>query len=272
MSNTKRQERGSMPDQQNKAPHSVLKVDPRDWGDNKSDARLHTEVAISPIVRAAGTARAFAASGMNVDITEAVSVLKERVTSVNGGSMAGADEMLVAQAGALDAIFAELANRAVRNFDAGYLQAGETFLRQALKAQSQCRATWESLSAIKNPPIFARQANINNGGQQQVNNGAVPVAGRSGAPVDAESTQTELLEESNGQRLDSGAQSATGRAHPELAPVGAVDRPQDGAGQRPFEDESLSRRNAYAGAGVSATHSGSSASTGSMPRAAEVKR
>jgi len=35
--------------------------------------------------------------------------------------------------------------------------------------------TLETLATIKNPPVvFARQANINNGGQQQVNNGTVP--------------------------------------------------------------------------------------------------
>lgn len=33
-----------------------------------------------------------------------------------------------------------------------------------------------SLATVKNPPVFAKQANINNGGQQQVNNGAQPAA------------------------------------------------------------------------------------------------
>jgi hypothetical protein len=48
-------------------------------------------------------------------------------------------------------------------------------MRLALRAQGQCRATLETLAAIKNPPVvFARQANINNGGQQQVNNAPAP--------------------------------------------------------------------------------------------------
>jgi len=43
----------------------------------------------------------------------------------------------------------------------------------ALKAQNQCRMTLKTLATIKNPHVeFARQANINNAGQQQVNNGA----------------------------------------------------------------------------------------------------
>jgi hypothetical protein len=52
-----------------------------------------------------------------------------------------------------------------------YIKAADTYLRLALKAQSQCRATLETLATIKNPPIvYARQANIANG-PQQINNG-----------------------------------------------------------------------------------------------------
>ena len=41
-----------------------------------------------------------------------------------------------------------------------HLPAAETYMRLALKAQSQCRATLETLANIKNPPtVFARQAN-----------------------------------------------------------------------------------------------------------------
>ena len=52
-----------------------------------------------------------------------------------------------------------------------YLPAAETYLRLALKAQAQCRATVEALAEIKNPrPVaFVKQANIAQG-PQQVNN------------------------------------------------------------------------------------------------------
>ena len=40
-------------------------------------------------------------------------------------------------------------------------------MRIALKAQSQCRATLETLAAVKNlPVVFARQANIAQGPQR----------------------------------------------------------------------------------------------------------
>ena len=43
----------------------------------------------------------------------------------------------------------------------------EGFMRLALQAQSQCRATLETLVAIKDPPVVcARQANITTGPQQ----------------------------------------------------------------------------------------------------------
>ena len=51
-----------------------------------------------------------------------------------------------------------------------YLDATDRYMRLALKAQAQCRATVETLAEIKNPPtLFARQANIAHG-PQQVNN------------------------------------------------------------------------------------------------------
>jgi hypothetical protein len=52
----------------------------------------------------------------------------------------------------------------------------EAFFGMGLKAQNQCRMT---LATIKNPPVvYAPQANIRNGGQQQVNNS---IASQNGA-------------------------------------------------------------------------------------------
>lgn len=69
----------------------------------------------------------------------------------------------------------------------------DKFTRLALKAQSQCRATLETLAVIKNPPVFARQANIANG-PQQVNN-QVTVEALPRVRADAlEMPQTKLLQ------------------------------------------------------------------------------
>jgi hypothetical protein len=58
------------------------------------------------------------------------------------------------------------------------LEAFDCLLRLALRAQTQCRSTVETLAEIKNPTsaTFVRQANMAHG-PQQVNNGTqTPVA------------------------------------------------------------------------------------------------
>ena len=64
-------------------------------------------------------------------------------------------------------------------------------LRLALKAQSQCRATVETLAEIKNPAvIYARQANVTTGPQQENN----------GVPSRAREIETEQSKLSGGSR------------------------------------------------------------------------
>lgn len=137
-----------------------------------------------------------------------------------------AERMLIAQAATLDSIFNTLTQWGINGLRAGKLKSGETYLRLALKAQSQARTSVESLAVIKNPPqaIFARQANIA-AGHQQVNNGV------SGAREIAEpSPPNKLLEASNGERLDTGATSATSGANPILATVEPIYRTANGRG------------------------------------------
>jgi len=163
------------------------------------------------------------------DVNELVSELARQIDVVNGGDLARAEGMLIAQAHALDNIFANLARRATNQ---EYLKQWEAYMRMAMKAQNQCRMTLETLATIKNPPVvFAKQANINNGGQQQVNNGAAPSRAANSAQAHAsahaansQAAPTELLEATDVQRLDTRAPSAAGGADQGLAPVGAVNR------------------------------------------------
>lgn len=161
-----------------------------------------------------------------IGITEAVQSLRATIKEVNRGDLSAAETVLVGQAAALNAMFAELARRAGLNMGE-HLSATETYMRLALKAQSQCRATLETLAAIKNPPVvFARQMNVAHG-PQQVNNGqtgAIPPA--SARPRETVSEPTELLEELTDGRtqLDTRATPATGRTHQDMATVGAVNR------------------------------------------------
>ena len=123
------------------------------------------------------------------------------------------------QAHTLDLIFNNLTRRAVANMQEGYVPVAETYLRLALKAQSQCRASIESLAQIKNPPVvYARQANFANGAQQ-VNNGVtVPRPRENEIPPSKQSgDEHELLQ-------DRRASALTSRVDPTLETVGAVNR------------------------------------------------
>lgn len=128
--------------------------------------------------------------------------------------------MLAAQATALQTLFARLTERAMEQTTMPNI---EGFMRLALRAQSQCRATLETLASIKNPPmIYAKQINQTTG-PQQINNAVV-------SPSQArqiENTPNKLLEGDNGKWLDAGTTGTTSGVDSEMAPVGAVDGAAD---------------------------------------------
>lgn len=139
--------------------------------------RMATDMIAEGEATNASTALRFVnAEHGELSLTDMVASLREHGEAINRGDFATVERMLNAQAVALNAMFAELARRAMVNMGT-HLGATESYLRLALKAQSQSRATVETLAAIKNPPVvFARQANIAHG-PQQVNNGPAPAAG-----------------------------------------------------------------------------------------------
>jgi hypothetical protein len=165
-----------------------------------------------------------------MDLMEFVSAIRSRANGVKNGSLGSVEEMLVAQATTLDALFIELVRRAGLNLGQ-YMDATETYMRLALKAQSQSRATLQTLGEIKNPRAvaFVQQANIAHGAQQ-VNNGVSGLQGRAPdahAYGETETRQTKLIEESHGGTvLDTGAAATATRGNPALEAVGAVHRPQ----------------------------------------------
>ena len=119
-------------------------------------------------------------------------------------------------------IFTELSRRAALNLGE-YPDAADRYLRLALKAQNQCRATLETLALIKSPPtVFARQANIAHG-PQQVNNAGVGASIPRARAGDVENVRNELLE-AHDERLDAGTTSATGEGDQALAPLGTLHR------------------------------------------------
>lgn len=105
------------------------------------------------------------------DLTACVMALEQTVATVQRGHLGPAEALLLAQATSLNAIYVRCAS--IANLNLQQLDAMERFLRLALRAQGQCRATLETLALLRNPTtVFARQANIAQG-LQQVNNVAV---------------------------------------------------------------------------------------------------
>lgn len=106
--------------------------------------------------------------GDRVDITACLNAVVDAAERVNRGNLGDLEAVLTAQAITLNAVFTQLSHRAQLNMGE-HLDATDRYLRLALKAQGQCRATVETLATLKNPTVFARQANIAHG-PQQVNN------------------------------------------------------------------------------------------------------
>lgn len=206
--------------------------------------QVNSKASLHSGMNAAAVVMAYAAPFGEVDMETIVVTLNDSVRAVQAGDMKQPEAMLIAQATALQSIFMNLSRRALRQEYQSHL---ESFLRMALKAQNQCRMTLETLATLKNPQvIFARQANINNGGQQQVNNGSAsrPPAEAAHQPRAQEVTprQNKLLEESHGQWLDTGTQGQAGRADQAMGAMEEVHRTPHEQGQGGDGPERLQRR------------------------------
>ncbi len=103
----------------------------------------------------------------DIDTPTLLDVLKEQSGASQLGDLSNVEAMLINQATALQAMFVRMCEQAT---DQSMRPNFEAFMRLALKAQAQCRATLETLATIKNPPIvYANQANVT-AGPQQINN------------------------------------------------------------------------------------------------------
>ena len=180
------------------------------------------QLAIRPSVNAAAIIEAVGKPLWGeIDINELIPKLVESLKNVENNDMGTCEAMLFSQANALQTIFTALARRAVSQ---EYIKQYQTFFLLALKAQNQCRMTLETLALIKNPPVFASQTNIAHG-PQQVNNGTAP-PGATTAPSLAgnlQNVKNELLETTNGERLDTAASRKAEVTYPQMATVGKID-------------------------------------------------
>ena len=182
-------------------------------------ARKYSAVVLSPELaayRVISSAEGQTEIGKEIDVPSFMDLLRDQGMAVNRGDLSQAEAMLMNQATALQSLFSRLAERGMGCTGLAQFEAD---MRLALRAQAQCRATLETLSTIKNPPvIFAKQANVTSG-PQQINNGvATP------RTQENEIEPSKLLEAQHGNYLDTRATSATIGGNQEMEAVGAIDR------------------------------------------------
>ena len=162
----------------------------------------------------AATMHIYAGAGEALGVTELLAAMRKAGDETAAGDMGRFERVLTHQFLTLDALFNNLAQRSGRQES---FKGIEVLMRLALKAQSQARATAETLALMKNPMPYIKQANIANG-PQQVNNGTPASAGKN------QSQPNELLEHQHGNTLDIGAQATASRADPAMATVEAKHR------------------------------------------------
>lgn len=174
-------------------------------------------------------------------------MLKNSVNASNG-KQDQMERMLHGQAVALNAIFVEMARRAGQNLGQS-LTTVDAYMRIALKAQAQSRATMQTLIEAKNPRtvsfVKAGQANIA-AGPQQVNNGTPGAASRAHASS-GEDQANELLRDDRHEQvtLDARAPGEGSRSHSPVEAVGAVDGAENPRGQGPVRRKQSGARDGH---------------------------
>ena len=208
------------------------KTEASDFRDGPDDTEKSAiaKAVIRPSLHGAATVQTYSKwVSAELGLKELVSAFAEQTEAVINGDLDRAEAMLTVQAHTLDTIYNSLARKAM---NAELLSQFETFLKLALRAQSQCRSTWESLSAIKNPPMvgYIRQANIAHG-PQQVNN---ETSTRTREIQKAPNKVLEGTEHEPDQWLDvldGGTPTKAAGTDSAVEAVGEIDGPEDKGGQ-----------------------------------------
>ena len=158
-------------------------------------------------------------------VQEIVEELQSHIKAVANDNMSRPQAMLVAQAHTLESVFVKLLSKALTTKN---LDVMERYMKLALKAQSQSRATIQTLSEVKMPRQFAfvQQANI--GHQVQVTN---TLGGAVHGEPEIRFVPNELLEINDEQGLERTATTAAGRIDKDVAAMGVQHRTQKSSGK-----------------------------------------
>lgn len=147
----------------------------------------------------------------HAEINSLVLELSKQSEAVRNGNLARIESMLLSQAHTLDGLFSRLTTHALT---AQNINVMEQYMRLALRAQNQTRATLQTLAEIKEPKSFSfvQQANIGN--QVQVNNTPNPCHAHTRK---SQNTPNELLETRYDKWMDTGTTSKASRTNSAMA-------------------------------------------------------
>lgn len=194
---------------------------------DKTFSQLVAGVMIAPAFNGANVVQSFGKDLINDEAKffDIADELKSTFKDVKAGNLSGMEQMLVAQATALQTMFTSLALRAQAQTHMPNL---EKFMGLALKAQAQSRATIQALVELKYPRqvAFVKQLNTTTGAQQ-INNGTQAIT-RTEEKQIAPNEVKALEDERDGSTyLDAGAATAPGREDQAVGAVAAKHRAAD---------------------------------------------
>ena len=151
----------------------------------KSEERGLAEIALDPAAHALSDAEPFNRGSFgHRGATETYAALLDQLQGAKEGDLSHYRSILAAQAISLGSIFTELSRRAALNMG-DYLGATETYMRLALKAQAQSRATIEALERLANGrEQTVRHVHVDNRGGQAVIAENVQNGGKENGKID----------------------------------------------------------------------------------------
>lgn len=119
----------------------------------KSEGYMVARVELEPTARHALVAHNASQSmfgGQEATVADCMDALRDLANEAAAGDLAVASRTLTAQATTLDALFTQMAQRSLVNMGQ-HPEAMERYMRLALKAQAQSRATLETLVKMHQP-------------------------------------------------------------------------------------------------------------------------
>jgi hypothetical protein len=170
------------------ANNAVLRI-PAQPG--QSEEQGLAKVALDPAAHALSVAEPFNRGSFGKrGMTETYTVLAEQMKGAKEGDLSHYRSILAGQATSLNSIFTELSRRAAINMGE-HLGAVETYMRLALKAQAQSRATIEALERLTNGrEQTVRHVHVDNRGGQAVIADSVHTGGQKNRQITDQSHAT----------------------------------------------------------------------------------